>query len=267
MPILPGLRRRLDIRSALLSSGLICVSLYASSHTTKSFAALDRSTRNGVPGMSTSQSGSLLVGFYEQFLRDHDVDRFRQEVCARYTEATLGRLIQSTDINDRRASVLALGLIGSFGANDEVGRALRDADPTVRNLAENALWAIWFRAGTPENNERLQKIQALIGQGQYTQALSQATKLIADAPNFAEAYNQRAIAYFHMDRFEQSANDCKAVLQRNPFHFGAIGGLGQCQLRLGLKVEALETFRLGVKIQPFNRSLKQVVAELESLDN
>lgn len=232
-----------------------------------SLAALDRSTRNGAPGMSTSQSGSLLVGYYEQFLRDQDVGRFREDVCARYTEATLGRLIQSSDINDRRASVLALGLIGGFGANAEVGRALRDTDPTVRNLAENALWAIWFRADSQENNDRLEKIRGLIGREQYTAALSQATKLIADAPNFAEAYNQRALAYFLMGLPEQSSADCKAVLQRNPFHFGAIGGLGQCQLMMKQKADALETFRLGVKIQPFNRAFHQKVSALEAFED
>ena len=232
-----------------------------------SHAALDHSTRDGASGMSISPSSSRLVSHYEQFLKDHDIEKFRQDVKARYTEATLGRLIQSSNMNDRRASVLALGLIGEFGCNADVAKALHDSDSTVRNLAENALWAIWFRADSVANNARLETIRGLIGRQDYTSALSQATELIKDAPNFAEAYNQRAITYFLMGRPEQSSADCQAVLERNPYHFGAIGGLGQCQLILNQKAKALETFRLGLKIQPHNLSFKQTVSALESLDD
>ncbi len=255
--------RRTPFPTFLIISVGICSPFFQA----KSLAALDRSTSNGASGMSTSQSGSLLVGYYEQFLTDHDVERFGQNVSARYTEATLGRLIQSSNINDRRASVLALGLIGGFGCNVDVARALKDSDPTVRNLAENALWAIWFRADSAENNQRLENVRTLIAQRQYTSALSQATKLIAESPNFAEAYNQRAIAYFLMGRPELSLVECKAVLQRNPYHFGAIGGLAQCQLMLNLKAEALETFRMGLRVQPFNSAFKQNISALEARED
>lgn len=218
----------------------------------------------GAPGMLQPHTGSLLVDYYEVFLKDRDVDAFRRTVSARYTEATLARVIHVGELRARRAAVLALGLFGGIGSNATVAHALRDEDPTVRNLAENALWAIWFRADTPENNQALERVQDLIGRGRFAEAVDAATALIARSPDFAEAYNQRAIAHFRMGRFTESIADCQAVVARNPYHTGALSGMGQCQLQVGRMSEALDTFRKALKLQPYNESLRQVVAEMEA---
>ena len=62
--------------------------------------------------MGTPEAGSLLVDYYEKFLRDHDIDGFRQQVSSRYTEGTLARLVEAGSQEARRAAVLALGLLG-----------------------------------------------------------------------------------------------------------------------------------------------------------
>jgi tetratricopeptide (TPR) repeat protein len=220
--------------------------------------------RTGAPGMLEPHTGSLLVDYFETFLRDHDIDAFRLHVRARYTEGTLGRMISSPSVSSRRAAVLALGLIGTFESNAVVARALRDSDPTVREMADHALWAIWFRADTPENNETLETVRMLIGRNQLEQAVDLATRLIGRAPNFAEAYNQRAIAHFFQGHFAESAADCRRVLERNPYHSGALSGLGRCQIQLNQRSEALHTFRQALKVQPFNEGFRQLVTALES---
>ena len=133
--------------------------------------------------MLQPHTGSLLVDYYEAFLRDQDIEAFRRNVSARYNEGTLARLLQSGDTQARRASVLALGLFGGFGSNAAVARGLRDPDPTVRTLADNALWAIWFRADTPENNEALERVRRpSVNRGRFDEAIEQADRLIARAP-------------------------------------------------------------------------------------
>jgi tetratricopeptide (TPR) repeat protein len=214
--------------------------------------------------MREPDAGSLLVVYYEGFLRDHDIENFRQQVTARYTEGTLTRLVESGNLIARRASVLALGLIGTFDCNAVVARALRDSDSTVRDLADNALWAIWFRADTPENNAMLDQVRLLIRHERLSDAVTLATRLIKRAPNFAEAYNQRAIAHFFQGHFEESADDCQRVLEHNPYHFGALAGLAQCQLRLDQRREALKTFRRALRLQPFSPGLRQAVSALEA---
>lgn len=214
--------------------------------------------------MLQPHTGSLLVDYYEAFLRDQDTAAFRRNVSSRYNEGTLARLLQTGDTQARRASVLALGLFGGFGSNAAVARGLRDPDLTVRTLADNALWAIWFRADTAENNQALDRIATLVNRRRFDEAIEQADNLIARAPGFAEAYNQRAIARFFQGRFAESVEDCKMVLERNPYHTGALAGMGQGLLRLGRTDEALRTFRRALQLQPFNLGLRETIEELEA---
>ncbi len=214
-----------------------------------------------------AQPASLLVGHFERFLKDHDLDAFRRDVNARYTEGTLCRATYADDVRVRRAAVLALGVGGGFGCNATVARRLKDKDPAVRSMAVNALWAIWCRADTPENNAELEDVQALIERGRLDEAIRRADRLIARAPDFAEAYNQRAIAHFKADRLADSAADCRRVLDLNPYHFGALGGLGQCQIGLRQRAEAIRTYRRALELQPYSDGLRAKVAELEAAED
>ncbi len=225
------------------------------------------SPRLGDIGVLEPQTACLLVDYYEGFLSDQNLDKFRQNVTARYTEGTLSRLLRAGSPQARRAAVLALGITGSFRVNSSVGRSLRDPDPTVRALAQSALWAIWFRADTPENNVMLEQVQMLIGRESYREAAILASRLIERAPNFAEAYNQRAITHFAEKRFEESAEDCQRVLARNPYHIGALSGMGQCYLILGRRADALATFKQALKVQPYSVDLRERIALLEAAED
>jgi tetratricopeptide (TPR) repeat protein len=223
--------------------------------------------RNGALGMRDSETRSLLVGYYETYLRDHDIDSFRLRVSGRYTEGTLMRLVDSDDTTARRAAVLSLGLIGTFECNAAVARGLGDADATVRDLADNALWAIWFRADTPENNAMLEQVRLLIRHERLEEAVALSTRLIERAPQFAEAYNQRAIAHFYLRHFKESADDCKRVLERNAVHIGALSGLAQCQLQLDQRGEAIKTLHRVLRLKPYSTDLREFVNTLEASDD
>lgn len=255
---------------------LLALCLAARGHAT----AASHSPRNGATTMPDPRSVPLLDDYYETFLRDKDIEAFRVNILSRYNEATLIKVLEQGDVRSRRAAVLALGLVGSFSVNEQVARGLRDADPVVRSLTDNALWAIWYRADTPENNATLERVRAMIGSAglegaldekarerRLEQAIELANRLIERSPNFAEAYNQRAIAHFALRQFESSAADCRRVLERNPCHIGALGGLGQCYLHLERPHDALQTFRRALKIQPYNDSLREFVTQLEAAES
>ncbi len=262
-PIRPG-RRCGPIGYATILLFALAPRLATPPTTAQAGVSLDSPRRFGASGMLEPHTSSLLVDYYQTYLRDHDIDAFRQHVSARYMEGTLARQIESPNVQARRAAVLALGLLGSFEVNAAVARALRDDDPTVRSLADNALWAIWFRADTPENNAMLEQVGVLINQQRLEDAIELSTRLIARAPRFAEAYNKRAIAEFFLGRYKESAEDCRLVLVRNPYHLGALSGLAGCQLRLGQREAAIETLRRAAKLQPHNQDLRERIASLES---
>ncbi|HZW32144.1 MAG TPA: tetratricopeptide repeat protein [Isosphaeraceae bacterium] len=220
----------------------------------------------GGSGLGDAETGALLAAYFQRLLDDRDLAAFHDRVAARYTEGALGRILAESPVAmARRAAVVALGQQGHFAqSNTVLGRALRDRDAVVRRLAEDALWSIWFRAGTPEQNRTLQEVAHLIGRGQISRAETLANHLVRVAPDFAEAYNQRAILYFQQGRFADSAADCQRVLSRNPYHFGALGGLAQCLLRLDHPADALKTLHRALRLQPFNQALRENVKLLEA---
>jgi tetratricopeptide (TPR) repeat protein len=230
-------------------------------------SALPADERHGARPMLEPHTAALLVDYFDTFLRDQDIEGFRRSVQARYTEGTLARLATSGGTKARRAAVLALGLVGGFEVNEAVARRLRDDDPVVRELAVNALWAIWFRAGTPEQNAELERVRELIGRERPEEAIAAATRLVEQAPTFAEAFNQRAIARFHLGRYAESASDCRRVLVLNPYHIGALSGLGRCYLHLDRREEAIATFRRSLELQPHDAGLRQMISALESAED
>ena len=220
--------------------------------------------RHGADLMRETHAPAILVGYFETFLKDKDIEAFQASVMARYTEGTLGRVARSGTLQARRAAILALGLVGSFESNQVVAKCLADSDVAVRNLAQNALWAIWFRADTPENNASLQEVRDLIGRERFAEALAAADRLIARSPTFAEAHNQKAIILFAQGRFRESASACRKVLKHNPYHIGALGGLGQCEIKLERYQDALSTFRKALSLQPYSEGLRETISVLEA---
>jgi tetratricopeptide (TPR) repeat protein len=185
---------------------------------------------------------------------------FRDAVRQHYTEGTLARLLTSSDVKARRAAVLALGLIGTIEANPAVAAVLGDSDPLVQRFAADALWELWFRGGTAEQNRLLQYAAR---DPDPLKARADLDNLIRQAPTFAEAYNQRAIWFFKRGEFARAVDDCEATLRLNPYHFGAAAGLGQCLLKLGKPRAALRAFRNALEINPGLEHLHDTIRTLE----
>ena len=195
----------------------------------------------------------------------HDAMRdFRASVRKRYTEGTLQRMVLSPDVKTRRAAALALGFIGTMESNPVVAATLADRDVLVQKFAADALWEMWFRAGTPEQNCRLREAARNPDPGK---ARAELDELIRQAPTFAEAYNQRAIWFFKRGELARAVDDCESTLRLNPFHFGAAAGLGQCLAKLGKSRGAIRAFRMALDINPALEHLHDTIEQLErSLD-
>jgi tetratricopeptide (TPR) repeat protein len=187
---------------------------------------------------------------------------FRAEVRSRYTEGTLQRLVESAGCEkQRRAAALAFGLIGTMRSNAALAAALHDPDSLVRKLAADSLWEVWFRAGTDAQNAQLRQAMQL---PDHLQAVAALDELVKEAPDFAEAVNQRAILRFRRGEYTKSAADCETVLRLNPFHFGAAAGLGQCYLRMNRPRAALRAFRQALQIRPDLDGVTDTVRGLEA---
>lgn len=220
-------------------------------------------------------TASLLVEYFEELPQpqmgdDPDllragiqqaVKKFRDSVREKYNEGTLIRLLNSPCNRTRRAAAMALGLLGTMQANPHLAAALHDDDVQVGELAAEAMWEIWFRSGTPEQNRQLVQALQLPDQLQIVAALDD---LIREAPEMSEAFNQRAIMRYQRGEFDLAAEDCQKVLQMNPYHYGAASGLGQCYLRMNRPRAALRAFRHALSIHPHLDEVQQTIQGLEA---
>jgi tetratricopeptide (TPR) repeat protein len=204
----------------------------------------------------------VLQRLYHRYLEDENSAAFIAAVSQRYLTSTLTRLASGGDHVSRRAAVLALGFVGDYSHNAVLGRALVDRDRGVRMLADNGIRALWRRDGNAQHRQQLARACRLNHGGQYEQAVGEAQRLIDEAPWFAEAWNQRGIGLFAMQRFEEAANDCHQTLELNAYHFGAAVGLAHSYLELDEPQAALENFRRALRLNP---DLEDVRAQTDCL--
>jgi tetratricopeptide (TPR) repeat protein len=187
---------------------------------------------------------------------------FRRRVRNRYSEGSLQRLLDHHDAEVRRAAVLAIGLTGTYQSNAALARKLHDEDELVARTASDALWEIWFRGGTEEANLELQRVVRL---GDAPRVLAGLNEIVREWPDFAEAYNQRAIVHFQRGDYQRSRTDCENALRLNPHHFGAQTGMGQCCMKLRKYSAALRAFRLALQINPTLGHLNETIRTLASV--
>lgn len=128
---------------------------------------------------------------------------------------------------------------------------LKNPDEAVREQATAHLWRIWFQQKGAYGLEFIERSQVLFSSGDTAQAEAVLTELITDQPDFAEAWNRRALLYYTQGKYEMALDDCQMVINLNPVHFGALHGLGLCYAALGDYRAAIQSFREALAIQPY----------------
>ena len=131
---------------------------------------------------------------------------------------------------------------------DDVARAARAAD---------ALWQMWHRSGEPRLDGLLAEGIAAMERQDLPAAEATFSRLIEEAPAFAEGWNKRATLRYVAQDYEAAIADCRETLARNPNHFGALSGQGLCHLMLGQFREAAELFRRTLAVHPHLGSARE----------
>jgi tetratricopeptide (TPR) repeat protein len=138
---------------------------------------------------------------------------------------------------------------------------LKNADPQIRERATSQLWRIWFWQKGKIPLERIEESERLLAAGEVDSARRILSELIDTLPDFAEAWNRRAVLHFVTQNYDHAIADCEMVIQLNPFHFGALHGLGLCHAALGNYLEAIKTFRRALEIQPYAIENQRLILE------
>lgn len=146
---------------------------------------------------------------------------------------------------------------------DPLFEALRGAEGDAAVQIESKIWEEWSRSGSPSMDLLLERGREALEAGDVEVAIEHFTALIDHAPDFAEAYNARATAYFQAGLYGPSLADIREVLDRNPRHFGALGGLALILEEIGEPEDALEAYRAVEKLYPRREGLAEAIRRLE----
>ncbi len=138
---------------------------------------------------------------------------------------------------------------------------LKEPDEALREQATEELWRMWFWQKGEIGLEMLRRVQTFWEMGEISKAETLLTETLETQPDFAEAWNRRAVLYYTQGQYEQSRHDCEKVVELNPVHFGAWHGLGLCEAALGNYVEAIQAFRKALELQPYALINQKLILE------
>lgn len=191
-----------------------------------------------------------LAAAYRRYLASADAPRFAADVDEHYSGATLASMLHRGDVEMRRASALALGMLGDGDVVEPLGRALCDTDRGVRLASDDSFRALLVRDAAPLHHQQLLQVMHLNDGGEYAAALAPTMILVDQAPLYSEAHHQLAICWHGLENYYQAERAYIGCLWHCRFHYPAWQGLARCRLMLGRCAEAIEALERCIEICP-----------------
>jgi tetratricopeptide (TPR) repeat protein len=129
---------------------------------------------------------------------------------------------------------------------------------------QDTIWALWSDHADPALADLLHAGGRLLTERDLPGARAAFDAAIKAAPDWAEAWNKRAITRFIAEDEDGCLADIAEVLAREPRHFGALSGFGQVALRNGYGREALVAFRRALELNPHLKGVSEAIPLIES---
>jgi len=121
----------------------------------------------------------------------------------------------------------------------------------------------WARSGSATADYLFQRGQAALQAGRPEVAVGHFSAVIDHAPDFTEAWNARATAWYMMNRLGQSMADIEVVLNREPRHFGALAGMGMILEQTERLEAARAAFAAALDVHPHRPQVRDALQRLD----
>lgn len=160
------------------------------------------------------------------------------------------------------ALLLALpGMAQDRSLSDLMGQL---AQPDARDVPgiQAEIQRRWSRSGSPAVDFLLKRGEDALTQNDLLRAVEHFSAAIDHAPDFAEAWNGRATAYFLQGEYGLSVADIRVTLALNPQHYGAMTGLGLILEEIGDYPRALAAFRMADALNPHQPAVTDALDRL-----
>jgi tetratricopeptide (TPR) repeat protein len=120
----------------------------------------------------------------------------------------------------------------------------------------------WSRSGSDTADLLLARAGEAMEGKDFPLAIELLDRVIVLKPDWAEAWNRRATAFYLLDDPVSAMADVRQVVTREPRHFAAWAGLGHMYLAAGDKARAVLAYRKALGIHPHLPRVKEAVERL-----
>ena len=187
-----------------------------------------------------------------------------ETVARRWGPDQLCHMLQHDHRDVRKVACVTLGLIGSREQVHGLMQVLRDPDPHLNKLADDALCSIWCRAGRSQAQRCFRQGLLVMHQERPEEAIQWFGRAQQVDPLFAEALHQRAIAHDMLEQWSEAIAVCTAALDLEPNHFRVWAMLGHCHALSDELEQAAECYRHAVKLNPHMNQIVFAISCLKS---
>ena len=143
-------------------------------------------------------------------------------------------------------------------------RLLRDDDPAVRSMADQAITGLWLRMDNLSAKRLFVKATVEMQNGNAKGAIGFLDSVIEAEPLFSEAWNKRGDAWLNMGDIDRALADYEVALQVNPYHYGVMQSCASIWMERSNARNAYNYLSRAIAINPNLDYLIPVIVDLEA---
>ncbi|MGM0584551.1 MAG: tetratricopeptide repeat protein [Pseudomonadota bacterium] len=145
---------------------------------------------------------------------------------------------------------------------DRLFAELAAAEQGEHQRIEHEIRRLLSRSGSDSMDLLLMRARNALEGEDPVRAIHHLSAAVEHKPDFAEAWNLRATAFYMRGRFGQALADIEQTLALEPRHFGALSGLGVILEQLGREADALAAYRAALAVNPHMEEAKESAERL-----
>jgi tetratricopeptide (TPR) repeat protein len=139
-------------------------------------------------------------------------------------------------------------------------------DPGEARTIEGRIWSLWSESDSPTAEALLTQSYAAMRAEDNDASLAILDQTVKSYPDFAEAWNRRALVHFMRGEDAKALADADKALDLEPRHFGALIGRGMILQKLGKAKEAIKAFEDALAANPQEEDARTAIKILEKLE-
>ncbi|MDX2158929.1 MAG: tetratricopeptide repeat protein [Hyphomicrobiaceae bacterium] len=140
--------------------------------------------------------------------------------------------------------------------------AAADGEEAAKKIA-SSIERLWRISGSDTVNLLIGRASKAIGQERMDLATRLLDNAVEMAPDYAEAFNQRAFLHFKQQNYHAAVGDLRRAIALDPNHYKAMEGLAQIWRETGNKRGALGVMRQLLDIHPFAPGAQKAYDDLK----